>query len=266
MSIIRPSVAFKAGADWVSAEVRAYITDQVATHVDTVSDLRDSDLERTRWVYVGAKGALYRLNLSSGAADDGDTVIQDNVGRRYEKEAGAGPGGTFWDAAVDDIAARGAYDDEDAGFAVFVADSGTGRAALYIMGTGGSADWSDPFYWTGPAGQDGDAYEAYGVSIYRADGIATGGYYAERRANAASTQAVVFAEIVDGDPGAEADIYLEVDGEAAYGPVTVEVGTPFLATGLSVAVAEGDRVSWVVASVIGGAVRDLFAKSYGAVS
>jgi hypothetical protein len=265
MSIIRPSVAFKAGADWLSAEVRAYMKDQVATHLDTVADLRDNDLELTRFVYIRSKGALYRLNLNSGAADDGDTFIQDNVGRRYEKEAGAGPGGRFWDAEVDDVAGRAAYDDEDAGFAVFVADSGDGRAAVYFMGTGGSADWSDPFYWTGPAGQDGDAYESYGVSIYAADGIATGGYYADRRANAGSTQAVVFAEIIDGDPGAEADIYLEVDGEAAYGPITVEVGTPVLATGLSIAVTEGNAVSWVVASVI-GEVRDLFAKSYGAVS
>lgn len=155
MTIIRPSVAFKAGADWVSAEVRAYMKDQVATHVDTVTDLRDSDLERTRWVYVGAKGALYRLNLSSGAADDGDTVLRDNAGRRYEKSLAAFST-VVWDAAVDDLSARDGFDDEDAGFVILVADVGDGRAAYYVMGSGGSGDWSDAFYLTGPEGQQGD--------------------------------------------------------------------------------------------------------------
>ena len=70
MSIVKPSTAFKAGADWVSAEVRAYMKDQVAIHVDTVTDLRDSDMEKARFVYIKSKAALYRLNLSSGAADD----------------------------------------------------------------------------------------------------------------------------------------------------------------------------------------------------
>jgi hypothetical protein len=129
--------------------------------------------------------------------------------------------------------------------------------------------WDGPFPLrggTGAPGADGDAYEAYGVSIYDGDGIATGGYYADRRANAGSTQAVIFAEIIDGDPGAEVDVYLDVDGMAVYGPFTVATGTPVLATGLTVSVSEGEPVSWVVASITGGAVRDLYLKSYGAVS
>jgi hypothetical protein len=92
MSIIRPSVAFKAGADWVSGEVRAYMKDQVATHLDTVADLNDNDLEQTRFVYIREKGAFYRLNLSSAAADNGDTTIHDNLSRRYQKLPGvSGP-------------------------------------------------------------------------------------------------------------------------------------------------------------------------------
>lgn len=90
MTLIKPSEAFKTGADWQSAEVRAYVRDQLATHVDVVADIRDNDLEQTRFVYVRSAAALYRLNLSSGAADDGDTVIHDNLGRRYEKVIGAG--------------------------------------------------------------------------------------------------------------------------------------------------------------------------------
>jgi hypothetical protein len=152
---IRPSVAFKSGADWLSAEVRAYMKDQVATHLDTVADLRDNDLELTRFVYIRSKGALYRLNLNSGAADDGDTFIQDNVGRRYEKSLAAFST-VVWDAAVDDLSARDAFDGEDAGFVILVADVGDGRAAYYVMGSGGSGDWSDAFYLTGPEGAQGD--------------------------------------------------------------------------------------------------------------
>lgn len=157
MAFIKPSTAFKASANWLSAEVRAYIKDQVATHLDTVADLRDADLERTRFVFIKTKAALYRLDLSSGAADDGDTVIHDNLSRRYLKIAANGPGGPFWDVAVDALADRDDYDDEPDGYAVFVADTGSGRAALYVMGDGGSADWSDPFYFTG---EPGDVAEA----------------------------------------------------------------------------------------------------------
>lgn len=85
MAIIKPSTAFKQSADWVSGEVRAYMRDQVSTHVDTVQDVRDNDFEQTRFVYVRERGAVYRLDLASGAADNGNTVIRDNVGRRYIK-------------------------------------------------------------------------------------------------------------------------------------------------------------------------------------
>src|SRR5690606_26637807 len=156
-----------AGADWVSAEVRAYIKDQVATHVDTVADVRDNDFEQTRFVYVRSKATLYRLDLSSGAADDGDTVLRDNVGRRYVKVAGSG-GFVFWNAIVDDDAGLADYDDEDAGFAVLVIDvASSGRSAIYVMGDGGSGDWSDPAYLTGtegPPGTPGPAGEGFNLA------------------------------------------------------------------------------------------------------
>lgn len=154
MTIIKPSTAFKAGADWVSAEVRAYIKDQVATHVDTAADVRDNDFEQTRFIFVKSKAALYRLDLSSGASDDGDTVLQDNVGRRYVKVAGSTIS-LLGIPQVDDLTARGAYDNEDPGFMVIVSDTGSGRAAIYTMGDGGSGDWSDPAYLT-PANSGGN--------------------------------------------------------------------------------------------------------------
>lgn len=160
MTIIKPSTAFKAGADWVSAEVRAYIKDQVATHVDAVSDVRDNDFEQTRFVYVRSKAALYRLDMSSAAADDGDTVLRDNVGRRYVKVPGS-DGNKTWNVQVDDLSDRDAYDNEDSGFVVLVSDVGDGRAAIYTMGDGGYGDWSGPAYQTGPAGGPGPAGDGF---------------------------------------------------------------------------------------------------------
>ncbi|MFC5385203.1 hypothetical protein ACFPLB_04385 [Aquamicrobium segne] len=150
MPIIKPSTAFKSEADWVSAEVRAYIKDQVSTHVDVVQDVRNNDFEETRFLYVRSKDATYRLELSNGSPDDGDTVLHDNLGRRYVKALGSG-GVRPWDVQVDALADRDAYDNEAAGFVVLVSDAGEGRAAVFTMGDGGVGDWSDPAYLTGPA-------------------------------------------------------------------------------------------------------------------
>lgn len=63
--------------------------------------------------------------------------------------------GLDYDARVDELADRDAYDEEDQGFRVLVSDTGDGRAAVYEKLSGSSADWSGPIYVTGPAGTDG---------------------------------------------------------------------------------------------------------------
>lgn len=151
-SIIKPTTAYPTGANWPSASSRGYQTDQVALCVDTVADVNDNDFERVRFVFVKSKASFYRLDLSSGAADDADTVLLDNQGRRYIKIVGSA-GTLSWDALAEDITARGAYDDEAEGFTVLVIDSGDGRSAVYVMGDGGSADWSDPIYVTSRDGK-----------------------------------------------------------------------------------------------------------------
>lgn len=66
--------------------------------------------------------------------------------------------GVDYDMQVPDIAARAAYDgmpgptEAVRGFAVLVADSGDGRAAIYSKESDASGDWSDPAYVTGPVG------------------------------------------------------------------------------------------------------------------
>lgn len=111
----------------------------------------------------------------------------------------------------------------------------------------------------------GDAYETYGVSVYRAAGILTGGYYAERYASAASTQGRLVAEIIAGNVGAEVDFYVEVNGVMAYGPVTVVNGTQLVVANLALAVPVGAKISFIVTRMVGN-VTEFFAKTYGALS
>lgn len=152
MSIIPPSEAFPA-ADWSSGDVRSYMKDQTPIAVDTVADVNDNDFEQARWLFVKANGGTYRLNLSSVAADDGDGVLQDSVGRRYQKVVVTGAGSP-WDVQVANLAARAAYDGQATGYSVLVSDVGDGRAAVYTKNSGVSADWSAPAYFTG-LGLDG---------------------------------------------------------------------------------------------------------------
>lgn len=81
-----------------------------------------------------------------------------------------------WDATVDDISGRATYDDEAAGFAVLVADTGSGRAAVYIKNSATSADWSDPAYYTGPQGEKGDTGDAGADGNDGADGADGNGF------------------------------------------------------------------------------------------
>ncbi|WP_417585152.1 hypothetical protein [Pelagibacterium sp.] len=64
--------------------------------------------------------------------------------------------GAAYDVQVDDLTARSAYDGQDTGYAVLVADTGDGRSAIYSKNSTTSADWSDPAYVTGPIGETPD--------------------------------------------------------------------------------------------------------------
>lgn len=82
--------------------------------------------------------------------DAGDVTIQtiDPVGSTVE--------GLDYDAHVDDVAARAAYNGEAAGYRVLVDDTGGGRAGIYTLVTpGGSAVWQGPAYVTGATGSQG---------------------------------------------------------------------------------------------------------------
>jgi hypothetical protein len=75
--------------------------------------------------------------------------------------------GLDFDAHVDDIAARAAYEGEVAGFRVLVDDTGDGRAAIYSLLATSPPSWQGPAYVTGADGDTG----ATGVS--GADGTTT---------------------------------------------------------------------------------------------
>jgi hypothetical protein len=59
--------------------------------------------------------------------------------------------GVNYDAQVNAMAGRAAYNGADEGFAVLVSNTGDGRAAVYVKVSNASGDWSEPAYVTGPA-------------------------------------------------------------------------------------------------------------------
>jgi len=105
---------------------------------------------------------------------------------------------------------------------------------------------------------------SYGVAIYNETGIEAGGYYAERMAHVNSEQGYLYVEIIDGDPGSEASIVVIVGGDAAYGPTSVEQGTPLSLSSLAIAVGDIDDVAFMLTPSEG--VREIFIKTYGAVT
>lgn len=227
------------------------------------------------WLYAeaGHDLAFYRKTASGW---DGPFDVKGDVGG----SGGSGPAATIGVGTVTSV---------DPGDPATVTNSGTSTAAVFDfeipkgaaatveVGTvttgaaGSDAEVSNSgttgaavLDFTIPKGDQGLAYESYAVSIYKGDGITTGGYYADRRASMDNLQDALYAEIIDGDTGAEIDAYLEVDGVMAYGPFTVAVGTPVSVSSLTIAVSEDDPVNFVVASITGGAVRDVYFKTHGA--
>lgn len=87
MAIIKPSAAFPSGANWVSGDVQAFVRQEVLA-VAAAADINGNDLEQIAFVYVQAKDAVYRLDLTSVAADDGEMVLRDSTGRRYLRIGG----------------------------------------------------------------------------------------------------------------------------------------------------------------------------------
>lgn len=150
MTIIKPNTAFPTGANWPSASSRGYHVDQTPLAVDTVADVRNNDFEGARWLFVKAAGAIYRLDLSSSAADDGATCIHDNVSRRYVRVT---LGGGLALDAVGAEADLSDHDDEAAGFVYGVTDQADFQ--IYVKASATSADWAGPFPWRGAAGADG---------------------------------------------------------------------------------------------------------------
>lgn len=167
-----------------------------------------------------------------------------------------------WTAQVDTLLDRATYDNYEPGTTIIVNNVGDGKAAVYTR-IGIAGNWTNPAYLTGP---EGNAYESYGVNIYKADGITVGGYYSDRQASANSLQKDIFIEVLNGDVGSSIDIYLEVNGDMVAGPYTVITGIPTSLTDVDISIDKGDSVSWVISGIFNGEIREIFAKSYGAVS
>jgi hypothetical protein len=104
----------------------AYHRDQVVNAgVDTVAAFRLIDWDFQKCVLVREKGAIYTYDAASTASDNGDTVLHDNLGRRYLK-------GAFDGAAVPgaDGAPGGSFSFEFDGASQTMADPGPGLFRL----------------------------------------------------------------------------------------------------------------------------------------
>lgn len=92
------------------------------------------------YAFAGLNGEADKLPMFSGA---GTLTLIDRLDL---------VSGVKFNALVDTLADRDAYDNEVAGFIVMVADVGDGRSAIYFKNSMSPADWSDAAYVTGPAG------------------------------------------------------------------------------------------------------------------
>lgn len=130
---------------------------------------------------------------SSGLGQDGDIYVDGDTGEIYEKVSGSwgltggnltGPKGDTGEVGPGlEISATGAYTDrstydgEHEGF-VFLSTDGDGgsieTAVLFIMGDGGSADWSDPIPFQGPEGPPGS--DGASGALLGAEDIKTANY------------------------------------------------------------------------------------------
>lgn len=102
--------------------------------------------------------------------------------------------GISFDAIAVNVAGLSAYDDQAEDYAVLVLDAGSSRAAIYIMGSGGSGDWSSPIYVTGAVGPQGDPGQA---TTYVGSGVPSSGLGSDGES------------YLNGDNG---DIYLKASG------------------------------------------------------
>lgn len=119
--------------------------------------------------------------------------------------------GVYFDVLVDNLAGRAAYDLENTGFTVFVADVGDGRSAIYTKSSAASADWSDPAYITGPKGATG--HEAYVYIGYASD--AAGADFTTAYNPALDYIAILASEVEIPAPSAEdfAGLWFNYKGE-----------------------------------------------------
>jgi hypothetical protein len=62
----------------------------------------------------------------------------------------------YYDVQVDELSDRDSYDARPTGYRVLVSDIGDGRAAIYSKASSVDADWTDPAYFSGPVGRQGD--------------------------------------------------------------------------------------------------------------
>lgn len=177
---------------------------------------------------------VYQLLNDAGAAGPTGPAGADGA------DGAVGPAGPpFRVDAQGSFASRAAFDDEAEGF-VFISDDGAdglgGLDVMYIMGGGGSADWTGPFSWgapqgdtgpegpTGPAGANGLNFNVNATGLFAGraahDDEATGYSYLSTNGDGTGVE-----------PGSLAGIYFKNSGTHADWSARIPFQGPVGATG-----------------------------------
>lgn len=104
-----------------------------------IQRLNNPALAATAGVTPGSNKLLLFTGANSATVIDLEDILQ----------------GVKFDEEVPTLADRAAYDAEAEGFRVLVANIGDGRSAFFTKKSATAADWSVPFYITGPVGGAG---------------------------------------------------------------------------------------------------------------
>lgn len=167
-------------------------------------------------------GAWYLLENFTLVASDGALVDGEAV-RLVELAAGdLGPAYTY-NEEVANVAARAAYDDEAAGFRVFVKDSGVNGRSAVDQRTGAAGTWERLAYYTGPKGDPGSGMMV--AVTNEATAITTGAAKVTFRAPNALTLTGIRASLTTASSTGAVQVDVNVDGVSILSTkITIDEG------------------------------------------
>lgn len=244
----------------VRSNGRTYEHDAASTAAsDHASVLVDTAGNRFVWVPDISVATLFDLvgdgAPDNGAGEDGQTYFDASTGDVYVKAGGSwgsaagnlkGPAGADGTSGTNGLGWTGATYNAATGRVSFASDDGLDFETGDLRGAPGTA---------------ADAYAVILTPDAAETAIAEGYYTCTMRARASGTFANFFAILTHGASGDEVQVSVAKNGTIdagvlvgaaiVHGPVTVAYGSPVTTGSLSIAVAAGDAIHFLVEGVTG---------------